>query len=77
MTDFGETAAGLPAWPEIRARALSHLHAARNEMSGAADWLRSIDSPLTPGQRRSADEARKLSAQIKNLIDEAKGMLHG
>ncbi len=67
----------LPAWPEIRAHALGHLDAARNEISEAANWLRAIDSPLTPAEARSADQARKLSAQIKNLIDDAKGMLHG
>jgi hypothetical protein len=77
VADSGQAAAGLPAWPEIKGSALRHLDAARNEISEVGNWLRSIDSPLTPAEARSAGEARKLCAQIKNLIDEAKGMLHG
>lgn len=69
--------AGLPAWPEIQGHALGHLDTARNEASKAADWLRGIDSPLTPAQAEAAREALKLANQAKNLLDEAKGVLHG
>ena len=67
----------LPTWPEISSNALGHLDTARNEASKAADWLRGIDSPLTPAQAEAAREALKLAGQAKNLIDRAKGVLHG
>ena len=61
----------LPAWPEIKDHALTHLDGARNEASEAANWLRGIDSPLTPGQRKAAREALRLANQAKNLLDPA------
>lgn len=67
----------LPGWPEITGHTLDHLDTARNEASKAADWLRGIDSPLTPAQAEAASEALKLANQAKTLIDQAKGMLHG
>lgn len=66
----------LPAWPEIKGHALGHLDTARNEASKATDWLRAIDSPLTPAQAEAAREALKLANQAKNLLDEAKGVLY-
>jgi hypothetical protein len=70
-------AADLPAWPVIKRHALDHLDAARNEASKAADWLRGIDSPLTPAQSEAAREALKLADQARNLIDQAEGKLYG
>jgi hypothetical protein len=67
----------LPTWPEIKSAAASHLDAARMQMSEAGDWLRSIDSPLTPGQARSAGKARRLALQITELIDQAQEALDG
>jgi len=67
----------LPAWRVIKAQALGHLDAADDEASKAADWLRGIDSPLTPAQAQAAREALKLASRAKNLIDEAKGVLYG
>lgn len=67
----------LSAWPLISGHALTHLAAARNEMSEAANWLRGIDSPLTPAQREAAREALMLAGQAKDLIDQAKGLLYG
>lgn len=66
----------LPAWPEIKGHALGHLNAAGNEISEVADWLRAIDSPLTPAQAEAAREALKLACRARDLIDEAKGVLH-
>ena len=74
--DFDETAARLPAWPEIKGHALGHLDAAGNEISGVADWLRGIDSPLTQAEARAAREALRLACKARDLIDEAKGVLH-
>lgn len=68
-------AADLPAWPEIKGQALTHLDGARNETAEAANWLRGIDSPLTPAQAEAAREALRITGQAKNLIDEAKGLL--
>jgi len=65
-----------PAWRVIKGQALGHLDTARNEASKAADWLRGIDSPLTPAQAEAAREALKLAGQAKNLLDEAKGVLY-
>jgi hypothetical protein len=69
--------AKLPSWPEIKGHALGHLDAARTEISGVADWLRAIDSPLTPAEREAAREALRLACKARDLIDEAKGVLHG
>jgi hypothetical protein len=61
----------LPTWPEIKGHALSHLDAAGSEISEVADWLRGIDSPLTPAQAEAAREALQLANQAKNLLDRA------
>jgi hypothetical protein len=76
VADLDQPGRALPAWPEIKGGALGHLDAARNEASRAADWLRGIDSPLTRAQSEAAREALKLANQAKNLLDEAKGILH-
>jgi hypothetical protein len=68
--------ADLPAWPEIKGHALGHLDAAGTEISGVADWLRAIDSPLTAAEARAAREALGLACRARDLIDEAKGILH-
>lgn len=69
----------LPAWPEIKGHALSHLHAARNEMSEVRDWLNSDWSPagqsLTSAEAEGRREVLRIVGQVKNLIDEAKGLL--
>jgi hypothetical protein len=79
VADFGETPAGLPTWPEIKTHAVSHLHAARNEMSEVRDWLNSdwrlAGQPLTSAEARARSEALRIVGQVKNLIDEAKGLL--
>jgi hypothetical protein len=75
VADFGETPAGLPKWPEIKGHALGRLNAARDDLSEVANWLRTVDSPLTPAEARECGEARRLAIQAKNLIDEAKGVL--
>jgi hypothetical protein len=69
--------ADLPTWPEISSHALGHLDAAGSEISEVADWLRAIDSPLTPAEARAAREALKLASRARDLIDQAKGILHG
>ncbi len=72
---------GLPTWGEIEDRALRHLNAARNEMSEARDWLRSdwrpLGSPLTAAQAAARREALRIVGEVKNLIDQAKDVLHG
>lgn len=68
--------ADLPTWPEIKGHALGHLDAAGSEISEVADWLRAIDSPLTPAEARAAREALKLASRARDLIDQAKGVLH-
>jgi hypothetical protein len=65
----------LPTWSAIRNRALRHLDAARREAGDAGDWLRAIDSPLTPAQAQAASGARRLAVQVGNLIDQAKDAL--
>lgn len=65
----------LPAWLEIRRHAIAHLQASRAEIAEAADWLRGIDSPLTPAQAEAAREALMLAGRAKNLIDQAKDLL--
>jgi len=67
----------LPTWPEIKGHALGHLNAAGGEISEVANWLRAIDSPLTPAQAGAAREALRLANQAKNLLDEAEGVLYG
>jgi hypothetical protein len=71
----------LPTWGEIESHALRHLDAARNEMSEVRDWLRSdwrpIGSPLPAADATARGEVLRIVAEVKNLIDQAKGMLHG
>lgn len=69
----------LPTWPEIENHALTHLDAARNEMSEVRDWLRSdwrpLGSPLTDAQADARDGVLRITGEVKDLIDQAKGML--
>lgn len=71
----------LPTWSEIESHALTHLDAARNEMSEVRDWLRSdwrpLGSPLTEAAARRRTEVLRIAAQVKNMIDQAKGVLYG
>jgi hypothetical protein len=71
----------LPTWPEIRAGALRHLDAARNEMSEVRDWLNSdwrpLGSPLTAAEAKARSETLGIVGQVKTLIDQAKDALHG
>jgi hypothetical protein len=74
-------ASELPTWSEIEDSALRHLDAARGEMSEVRDWLRSdwrpLGTPLTPAQAAARDEVLRIAGQVKDLVDKAKGMLHG
>jgi hypothetical protein len=76
----GVTGVLLPTWPEIESSALSHLDAARTEMSSVRDWLISdwkpLGTPLTPAQAEARDGVLRIVGQVKDLIDEAKGLLH-
>jgi hypothetical protein len=69
----------LPTWAGIEAHALRHLHAARNEMSEVRDWLNSdwrpLGSPLTTAQADARSEVLRIVGEVKNLIDQAKGLL--
>lgn len=69
----------LPTWGEIEARALRHLHAARTEMSEVRDWLRSdwrpLGSPLPDAAADARSEVLRIVGEVKNLIDQAKGLL--
>ena len=69
----------LPTWPEIEGHALRHLHAARNEMSEVRDWLRSdwrpLGSPLSNADATARSEVLRITGEVKNLIDQAKGLL--
>jgi hypothetical protein len=71
----------LPTWGEIENHALRHLDAARNEMSEVRDWLRSdwrpLGSPLTRPAADARSEVLRITGEVKNLIDQAKGILHG
>lgn len=71
----------LPTWPEIKRGAVSDLDAARNAMSDVRDWLntdwRPLGSPLTKAEAEARNEVMKIVGQVKDLIDQAKGMLHG
>jgi hypothetical protein len=73
--------ADLPTWPEIKGHALGHLNAARNEMSEVRDWLNSdwrpVGSPLTDAEAEAKHKALRIVGEVKKLIDEAKGILHG
>lgn len=79
MADSGEAPAGLPTWPEIKGHAVDHLHAARIEMSDARDWLNSdwrpAGQPLTGAEAKARHEALRIVGHVKELIDEAKGLL--
>ena len=69
----------LPTWVEIENHALRHLDAARNEMSEVRDWLRSdwrpLGSPLTGTAAEARSEVLRIVGEVKDLIDQAKGML--
>ena len=69
----------LPTWREIEDDALRHLDTARNEMSEVRDWLRSdwrpLGSPLTPAAADARSEVLRIVGEVKNLIDQAKGIL--
>jgi len=71
--------ADLPTWLEMRDRALSHLSAARGEMSEVRDWLNSdwrpLGSPLTGADANARREVLRIVGDVKNLIDQAKGLL--
>ncbi|HMG63724.1 MAG TPA: hypothetical protein VK599_12310 [Streptosporangiaceae bacterium] len=71
----------LPTWGEIEGHALRHLDAARNEISEVRDWLRSdwrpLGTPLTKPEADARREVLRIVGEVKNLIDQAKGMLHG
>jgi hypothetical protein len=48
-------------------------------MSEVRDWLRSdwepLGTPLTPAQAAARDGVLRIVGQVKDLIDDAKGML--
>lgn len=69
----------LPTWPEVTARALDHLHAARVAMADARDELNSDlrgGASLTDAQADARHEVLKIVGEVKDLIDRAKGLLH-
>lgn len=66
----------LPTWPVIRGEALDHLAGARNEISEVQNWLRAIDTPLTPAAKAACAEVLRLTSEVKERIDQAKGILH-
>ena len=70
----------LPTWGEIERHALRHLNTARNEMSEVRDWLNSDHrppgSPLTTTQAGARREVLRITGEVKQLIDQAKGALH-
>jgi cell division protein FtsL len=70
----------LPTWAEIEGHALRHLHSARNEMSEVRDWLNSdwrpLGSPLTSSAADARSEVLRIAGQAKDLIDQAKGLIH-
>jgi hypothetical protein len=72
--------ADLPTWREIENHALRHLHSARNEMSEVRDWLNSdwrpLGSPLTRSAADVRSEVLRITGQVKDLIDQAKGLLY-
>jgi len=69
----------LPTRAEIKAGALRHLDAARQEMSEIRDWLNSdwrpLGVPLTDSQAQARSEALRSVGEVKNLIDQAKDVL--
>jgi hypothetical protein len=68
----------LPTWGEIERQALRHLHAARNEMGEVRDWLNSdLRVPLSDADVRSRREVLRITGEVKQLIDQAKRVLHG
>lgn len=73
--------AELPTRQEIKDRALSHLRNARNEMSEVRDWLNSdwrpLGAPLSDAQADARRAVLKITADVKRLIDQAKGILQG
>ena len=73
--------ASLLTWPEIKAHAVDHLHKARVEMSEVRDWLKSDWGPagweLPAADAEARREVLRLVGEVKNLIDQAKDLLHG
>lgn len=71
----------LPPWGEIEDHALLHLHKARTEMSEVRDWLNSdwrpLGSPLSSSAASARSEVLRIAGEVKNLIDQAKGLLQG
>lgn len=71
----------LPTWAEIVNHALHHLDDARDEMSSVRDWLNSdwrpLGSPLTTPEADARGEVLRIVGEVKDLIDQAKGILHG
>lgn len=69
----------LPTWKQIEDNTLEHLSTARNAASDAALELRSDWSPpgtpLSDGAADRRDQVLKIVVQVKNLIDEAKGII--
>jgi hypothetical protein len=73
--------AELPTRGEIKDHALSHLNAARNEISEVRDWLNSdwrpLGSPLSDADSTARSEVLRIAGEVKRLIDQAKGVLGG
>jgi hypothetical protein len=73
--------AELPTWGKMRDHALHHLDAARGEMSEVRDWLNSdwrpLGSPLSDAAAAARSEVLRITGEVKNLIDQAKDILHG
>lgn len=70
----------LPTRSEIKGHALRHLDAARNEMSEVRDWLNSDwrprGSPLSDADADALSKVLQIAGEVKNLIDQAKGLLY-
>ncbi|MEU8901768.1 hypothetical protein AB0C65_38300 [Nocardia sp. NPDC048505] len=70
----------LPTRADIFANALSDLDVARNGLSSSRDWLQSDWQPagavLTDAAATGRTEARRLIAEAKDLIDQAKRALY-
>lgn len=73
--------AELPTRADIKKHALSHLHTARTEMAEVRDWLNSdwrpLGSPLSDADADASRAVLRITGEVKNLIDQAKSILHG